>query len=74
MLKLKPNCECCHKDLPYDSKEAMICSFECTFCLDCVENKLKHICPNCEGNFQSRPIRPKALIKKYPSLTDNSKF
>ena len=31
MLELRPNCECCDKDLPPDSREAFICSFECTF-------------------------------------------
>ena len=74
MLKLKPNCECCNKDLPYDSKDAMICTFECTFCQDCVENKLNNMCPNCGGNFQLRPIRSQALIKKYPALNNNSDF
>jgi hypothetical protein len=36
----------------------MICTFECTFCRDCVENRLKGVCPNCGGNFAPRPIRP----------------
>jgi hypothetical protein len=31
MLLLKPCCECCDIDLPPDSRDAMICSFECTF-------------------------------------------
>jgi hypothetical protein len=67
MLKLKPNCERCNKDLPYDSKQAMICSFECTFCHDCVTNIFYNVCPNCGGNFQLRPLRPQSLIKKYPA-------
>jgi hypothetical protein len=58
MLALRPNCECCDKDLPYDAADAMICTFECTFCRDCVEQKLGGRCPNCGGNFSSRPIRP----------------
>ncbi len=58
MLELRPNCEHCDKDLPPDSSQAMICSFECTFCLDCVTNVLQHVCPNCGGNFSPRPIRP----------------
>lgn len=66
MLEIRPNCECCDKDLAPDSKEARICTFECTFCANCVETKLNHICPNCGGNFQKRPIRPRALLKKYP--------
>ena len=32
MLLLKPNCECCDRDLPPESTAARICSYECTFC------------------------------------------
>ena len=59
MLELKPNCEHCNKHLPPDSSEAFICSYECTFCADCVENELKHVCPNCGGGFERRPLRTK---------------
>ncbi|TMN87805.1 hypothetical protein CWB72_14295 [Pseudoalteromonas phenolica] len=58
MLQLKPNCECCNKALPANSTEAMICSYECTFCRDCVEKELRNVCPNCGGSFEARPIRP----------------
>ena len=57
-LQLRPNCEYCDKDLPPDSLEARICSYECTFCADCAENKLHNVCPNCGGGFVPRPIRP----------------
>ncbi len=57
-LALRPNCECCDKDLPPSSTEAWICTFECTFCSDCVRNVLFNVCPNCGGGFQPRPIRP----------------
>jgi hypothetical protein len=57
-LQLRPNCEYCDKDLPPASLEARICTFECTFCADCVENKLFNVCPNCGGGFAPRPIRP----------------
>jgi hypothetical protein len=57
-LELRPNCECCDKDLPPASIEARICSYECTFCADCVESVLKNVCPNCGGGFVPRPIRP----------------
>jgi len=57
-LQLRPNCEYCDKDLPPNSTEARICSYECTFCADCVENKLHNVCPNCGGGFVPRPIRP----------------
>lgn len=58
MLQLKPNCEFCDKDLPADATDAMICSYECTFCRDCVEQRLQNVCPNCGGGFVARPIRP----------------
>jgi hypothetical protein len=66
MLEIRPSCEHCDKDLPFDSKEAYICTFECTYCKNCVEDILSHVCPNCGGNFQQRPIRPKELHEKYP--------
>jgi hypothetical protein len=70
MLALRPNCECCDRDLPPDSRDAMICTFECTFCKDCVDGPLQGRCPNCGGNFASRPIRPAAMLAKYPASTE----
>ena len=58
MLELRPNCEMCDRDLPPNSAEARICSYECTFCAECVEAVLQNICPNCGGGFVPRPIRP----------------
>jgi hypothetical protein len=69
MLELRPNCECCDRDLPPESRDARICTFECTFCVDCAENTLGGICPNCGGNFTARPIRPAAMLAKYPAST-----
>jgi hypothetical protein len=57
-LQLRPNCEFCDKDLPPEALEARICSYECTFCADCVETRLHNVCPNCGGGFAPRPIRP----------------
>ena len=57
-LELRPNCELCDKDLPPAAAEARICTYECTFCADCVETKLHDVCPNCGGGFTPRPIRP----------------
>ena len=57
-LQLRPNCEYCDKNLPPDSLDARICSYECTFCADCVEARLNNVCPNCGGGFVPRPIRP----------------
>lgn len=70
MLELRPNCEHCNKALPPDATEAMICSFECTFCRDCVESVLGNVCPNCGGGFAPRPIRPKAKLQKNPPRRD----
>ena len=70
MLILKPNCECCDRDLAADSPDARICSFECTFCAACVETRLGGACPNCGGDFTARPIRPAALLAKYPASTE----
>lgn len=75
MLDLRPICEHCAKALPPDSADAVICSFECTFCRECAEKKLKDVCPNCGGNFVARPVRPRANWKgenylgKYPAST-----
>lgn len=67
MLELRPNCENCNKLLAHDAEDAMICSFECTFCEECVEEHLLNVCPNCGGDFRKRPIRPKELMDKYPA-------
>ncbi|GLS91464.1 hypothetical protein GCM10007916_25330 [Psychromonas marina] len=67
MLALRPNCECCDKDLPSDSAEALICSFECTFCRTCAESTLNFVCPNCSGNLVERPIRTIEALKYNPA-------
>jgi hypothetical protein len=69
VLELRPSCECCDRDLPPDSDQARICTYECTFCADCVERRLGGVCPNCGGNFQPRPIRPARLLLKDPAST-----
>src|SRR5436190_7490738 len=75
MLELRPVCENCNRGLPPDSTDAMICSFECTFCRPCVEQVLQNVCPNCGGGFSPRPIRTKTGWKNsnhigaYPAST-----
>ena len=69
MLELRPNCECCGKELPPAATDAMICTFECTFCRDCVDTRLRGVCPNCAGNFAPRPIRPAAKLAANPPST-----
>ena len=70
MLQLRPNCECCDKDLSADSPDVFICTFECTFCADCAQDVLHGVCPNCGGNLCQRPIRPARLLGKYPPSTE----
>jgi len=73
MLELRPTCEHCNKSLPPNSPDAMICSFECTFCQACVDTVLDNVCPNCGGGFTRRPVRPSQdrkdsnYLGKYPA-------
>ena len=69
MLQLRPNCECCDRDLPPESADAVICSFECTFCRDCANGVLKGRCPNCGGEFVPRPRRPVEKLAANPPST-----
>ena len=69
-LELRPNCECCDCDLPPDSKRAYICTYECTYCVDCATEKLGFICANCGGDLVRRPIRPAAKLLKDPASTE----
>jgi hypothetical protein len=58
MLEIRPTCENCNKPLPPNSLDAYVCSYECTFCADCVDSVIGNVCPNCGGGFVPRPIRP----------------
>jgi hypothetical protein len=69
MLELRPGCECCNIDLPPDSTQARICSFECTFCAACADSVLRGICPNCGGELVPRPRRPQAKLARNPAST-----
>ena len=73
MLKLKPNCECCDTDLPADAANAVMCSFECTFCRDCAEQFFNGICPNCRGELVRRPNRPAEKLVSYPVSSERFK-
>jgi hypothetical protein len=69
VLELRPNCECCDRDLPNGSPDARICTFECTFCARCVEGRLGGVCPNCGGDFVLRPTRPEQALERWPAST-----
>jgi hypothetical protein len=71
VLVLKPNCECCDRDLLPDAADALICSFECTFCTDCAATRLPGgRCPNCGGNLVPRPVRPPDRLARFPASTE----
>ncbi|MEE9207483.1 MAG: DUF1272 domain-containing protein [Gemmatimonadota bacterium] len=69
MLEIRPNCERCDQDLSPSSPEAFLCSFECTFCLECASH-MSDVCPNCGGELVRRPVRPASLLEKYPASTE----
>lgn len=69
MLELRPNCECCNRDLPPGATDARICSFECTFCAHCAETVLGGHCPNCGGELLPRPRRPAEKLVDAPAST-----
>jgi hypothetical protein len=70
MLAMRPNCECCDRDLDAESGEALVCSFECTFCRNCAETRLGVRCPNCGGELVTRPRRDKTLWSRFPPSTE----
>jgi hypothetical protein len=70
MLQLRPGCERCDRDLPPESTDARICSFECTFCAACAATTLGNACPNCGGELVPRPRRPAAALARYPASTE----
>jgi uncharacterized protein len=70
-LELRPNCELCDKDLPHDAPDARICTYECTFCAECVADVLHDVCPNCGGGFQPRPIRPARAWRETAGLVND---
>ena len=70
MLEMRPNCECCDRDLDPEDGQVFICSFECTWCADCVATFPNSRCPNCGGDLVRRPIRPERMLEKYPASTE----
>jgi uncharacterized protein len=66
MLQMRPDCEACGRDLLPDAPDAVICSFECTFCTD---HGLAS-CPNCGGELKPRPTRAADLAARYPASTE----
>lgn len=57
MLEMRGSCERCGRGLPADSADALICSYECTFCSACAHGGLAGRCPNCGGVLERRPTR-----------------
>src|ERR1700722_19172093 len=69
MLELRPNCECCDRDLDPASPDVFICPYGCTWCRDCAQDVLHGTCPNCGGELVRRPVRPARLLKVNPPST-----
>ncbi|WP_129657398.1 DUF1272 domain-containing protein [Rothia halotolerans] len=69
MLGIRPDCECCDRDLVVDDPQVYICTFECTWCADCAELFENRACPNCGGNLVPRPIRPERPLRNTPPST-----
>jgi hypothetical protein len=57
-LEMRTSCERCAVALAPDG-DAVICSYECTFCRACGE-VLEYVCPNCNGELVTRPRRLEA--------------
>jgi len=69
VLELRPSCECCGRDLAPDAPDALICTFECTWCTDCAAGFPDRACPNCGGELVRRPVRPAHLLASHPPST-----
>ena len=54
-LEMRATCERCGAVLAPD-REAAICSYECTFCVDCAK-AMGHVCTTCGGELVSRRRR-----------------
>jgi len=67
MLEMRTVCERCAAPLEATG-DALICSYECTFCAPCAE-ALNRICPNCAGELVARPKRvPSPRAAADPAL------
>ena len=65
-----PTASAATKTWPPEAADALICTFECTFCTDCAANRLPGgRCPNCGGELVRRPVRPAPMLAKYPAST-----
>jgi len=69
LLEMRPGCECCDRDLSPSDDVAFICSFECTWCADCVDTFADRRCPNCGGDLTVRPTRSPDKLLGNPAST-----
>ncbi len=69
-MEIRTSCEHCDKALPNGAADAMICTFDCTFCKTCVDTILENVCPNCGGGLVHRPTRPSYHMEKHPVRAD----
>jgi hypothetical protein len=66
---MRPNCECCDRDLSPFADDVFICSFECTWCSNCVQTFPGGACPNCGGALSLRPSRAPHKLQGSPAST-----
>ena len=59
-LEMRPKCEKCNAETPA-TDEAYICTYECTFCVDCALDT-NAVCPNCNGELVRRPRKKAAGV------------
>ena len=69
MLELRPNCECCDRDLPPDSRDAMICTLRMHVLRALRRRGARGKCPNCGGELVRRPVRPADKLLRNPAST-----
>ncbi|MCL8251304.1 DUF1272 domain-containing protein [Aeromicrobium fastidiosum] len=69
MLDIRPSCECCDTDLDPSSRDVLICSYECTWCLECATTVLRGVCPNCGGGLARRPVPSASRLVDDPPST-----
>lgn len=67
-LEMRTECERCRQQLGHEDV-AFVCSFECTYCVDCAE-VLGGVCDTCSGELVRRPRRSTSRAATPAGLSD----
>ena len=70
MLLLKPSCECCDKNLPPDAPDAVICTYECTFCAALRDRPLRRPVPELRRQLLGPADPPAGDAREAPGLDE----